>query len=324
MSGQSGTTDATALTQSLTWAGSCDQVARTLDFSLVVSVTDKRLPAVSCALGDRVRFYRGGDLLFDGFVFSRQRDTGSDTVEIGCADRGLYLKRNQACYVFAGQTPETITRRVCGEFGIRAGELCATGVAVTRMFPEGTSLYQVIQTAYTLASAATGERYILRFRGEKLEVAAKRRGADTPVLQAGSSLVDMTVTESTEQMVNQVVIRDEHGAVLTQKTDEEAVALYGLMQAVVRKAKDADPAAEAAKLLSDNGVSQKITVTNLGNPSIITGNCVVLREPVTGLYGLFWIDSDSHVWKNGLYQNRLVLNFRNLMDEQEAGSPPRT
>lgn len=89
---EGGTRDAAALCQSVTWGGSYDQAARTLDFPLLVCPEDKRLPTVDCPPGSRVQFYRGETLLFDGFVFSRQRDTLSNTVEVSCADRGLYLQ----------------------------------------------------------------------------------------------------------------------------------------------------------------------------------------------------------------------------------------
>ena len=45
---------------------------------------------------------------------------------------------------------------------------------------------------------------------------------------------------------------------------------------------------------------------------------------MTGTDGLFWILSDSHTKQNGIYQAKLTLDFRNLMDEQEAGSVPTT
>ena len=77
--------------------------------------------------------------------------------------------------------------------------------------------------------------------------------------------------------------------------------------------------AEANKILEDNGVLQKITVENLGNSANMAGGAVVVQEPYTGLYGLFYIDSDVHTWKNGQYYNKLVLNFQNLMDEKDAG-----
>ncbi len=321
ITGGKGTRDVTQLAQSLTWAGAYNQCGRTLDFSCAVSSVDKRLPVVSPELGNAVRLYRDDSLLFDGFLLSRQRENGGNLIACSCFDRGIYLKRSQASYKFRNMTPEAITKRVCSDFGITAGNLAATGVSVSRNFP-GTSLYRIIQTAYTLASAATGKQYMIRFRGVYLDVTAKEKTAATPLLAPGSGLLTASVTESVEDMINRVVITDENDNRVAIREESEAIALYGLMQSVLKQRSGADSGAEAKKLLEENGVSQKITVTNLGNASLISGSCVVLREPVTGLYGLFWIDSDTHTWKNGLYQNKLVLNFRNLMDEAEAGSLP--
>lgn len=317
----SGTKDVTQLAQSLTWAGAYNQCGRTLDFPCAVSSVDKRLPIISAELGNAAQLYRDGSPLFDGFVFSRQRENGGNTLSVSCFDRGIYLKRNQTSYKIRNMTPEAITRRVCSDFGITVGNLAATGVSLSRNFP-GISLYQIIQTAYTLASVTTGKKYMIRFRGACLDVIAKEKTSSTPVLTPGSNLLTASVTESVENMVNRVVITDENDSQVAVREDANAVKLYGLMQQVLKQQDNVDSDAEARQILDENGVSQKITVTNLGNPSLISGSCVVLKEPVTGLYGLFWIDSDSHTWKNGLYQNKLVLNFRKLMDETEAGSLP--
>lgn len=56
---EGGTREAAALCQSVTWGGSYDQAARTLDFPLLVCPEDKRLPTVDCPPGSRVQFYRG-------------------------------------------------------------------------------------------------------------------------------------------------------------------------------------------------------------------------------------------------------------------------
>ena len=60
----------------------------------------------------------------------------------------------------------------------------------------------------------------------------------------------------------------------------------------------------------------------LGNPGSVTGGTVVVREPYTGLYGLFAIEGDTHQWKKGLYYNKLTLAYRATMDEREAGELP--
>ncbi|MPM11554.1 hypothetical protein SDC9_57900 [bioreactor metagenome] len=321
VTGSSGTRDVTQLVQSFTWSGAYNQCGRTLDLGFAVSSVDKRLPAVSAELGSALRFYRSGDLLFDGYLLTRQRENGGNVLSPTGYDRGIYLKKNKASYKFRNMTPEAITKRVCSDFGIDLGNLAETGVSISRNFP-GVSLYQIIQTAYTLASAATGKKYIQRFRGALLDVVAKEKTSSTLVLKPGSNLLTTSVTESVEDMINRVVITDENDNKVAAREDSEAIALYGLMQTVLKQQKGKDSGKEAKQLLEENGVSQKITVTNLGNSSLIAGSCAVLKEPVTGLYGLFWIDSDTHTWKNGIYQNKLVLNFRSLMDEAEAGSLP--
>ena len=64
-------------------------------------------------------------------------------------------------------------------------------------------------------------------------------------------------------------------------------------------------------------MKQTITVDCLGNTANTAGGSVVVREPYTGLYGLFYIDSDVHEWKRGQYYNKLTLNYKRMMDEQE-------
>lgn len=305
--------------QAVTWAGSISECARTLDFGLFDPAG-----AVPCEMGSRVVYRRGSALLLDGFIFSRGRDMEGPLLDLSCADRGLYLKRNKAAYKFKGLTPEAFTRRLCGDFGITVGALAETGVPISRNYP-GVSLYAMIATAYSLAAEQTGERYAVRFRGEALEVVAKRKGAETLVIQPGSNLRGGRVDESVEAMINQVAVYDDNGVRVGVYKDDAAISLYGLMQDYLKQAKDKDSAKEAGKLLADNGATQKITVTvDPGNPELIAGSCVVLRESVTGLYGLYWIDTDTHTWtKDGGYSTKLTLNFKNIMDEEAAGSLPK-
>ncbi|MFQ9792965.1 MAG: hypothetical protein ACLRX7_06820 [Acutalibacteraceae bacterium] len=63
-------------------------------------------------------------------------------------------------------------------------------------------------------------------------------------------------------------------------------------------------------------------MNNLGDIRNITGNSVIVKEPSTGINGLFYIDGDTHTWKNGIYLNKLVLNLKNVMDEKESGTDP--
>lgn len=316
-----GTFDVTQLVPSINWSGDYKQCARTLEFSLTSSYTDKNIPAISCELGNGVTFMYNNRVLFEGFIFERQKDTGSSAINITCFDRGVYLKRNEATYKFSGMTPEAITKRICTDFGIPTGSLPLTGIKVSRNFV-GVNLYGIIQTVYTLAADQTKKQYMIRFDGSKLNVIEKKVNDETLIIEGGSNLMSATTSESISSMINQVAIYDSKDKLVGTHKDTEAIKLYGLMQSYLKQPDKEDVTSKAKKILADNGTTQKITINNLGNIANITGGTVVVREPYTGLYGLFYIDSDVHTWKLGQYYNKLVVNFKNIMDEQEAGSLP--
>ena len=312
-------TDIIQLVPVVNWSGDIAQCGRTLSFGSLTSPTDANIPLIDIPLGAGTLLHADGKALFEGHVFSRQKLTDSNTMEITCFDRGIYVKRNKATYKFTGMTPEAIAKRVCADFEIPVGKLSNPGVKVSRNFV-GVPIYQIIQTAYTLASRETGEMYHIRFDGSILNVGVKDVSDETLIIKGGSNLMSAATTESIDRMVNQVAIHDSDDKLIRTVRNDELIKLYGLMQEHMRETKGENSTTKAQKILDDNGISQKITLNNLGNHECITGNAVVLEEPYTGLCGLFWIDSDIHTWKNGLYLNKLTLNFRRMMDEQEAGS----
>lgn len=316
----SGTTDISQLAPTISWSGDYQQRARGLDFGMIASQIDKSIPVVKCELGNAITLMEGSTTLFEGFVFNRQKSTSSSTIDFGCFDRGFYLK-SKVSYKFSNVTPEAITRRVCTDFGISVGEIVATGVKISRNFL-GCSIYDIIQTAYTLASVSTKKKYHIVFRGALLCVVEKKVNENTLVIEGGSNLMDASTSESIENMINQVAIYNKDDKLIKTLKNSDAIKLYGMMQDYLKQPEKEDVTAQGQKLLDDNGEEQKITLNNLGNIANVTGGTVVVREPYTGLYGLFFIDSDVHTWKNGIYLNKLVVNFKNIMDEKDVGSLP--
>lgn len=301
--------------QAKTWSGSYQDCARQLSFSV--------LPEALTELGGMTRLYKDADILFSGHIVSRGRDSLGKTIDCSALDNGLYLKRNSTYMAVRKQTPEAVTAQLCGEFGVPCGDLAATGVPLSRNFL-GTSLYQIIQTMYTLAAEQTGKQYQIRFRSNHLQVVEKAVGPESIRLVPGSNLLSCRSAESIAKMVNRVAVYDDK----FQKTaeydsPENYAALYGLMQKAIKASGRESPEATAKDILEQNGISTTIIAQCLGNVKLITGNAVAVHEPITGTDGLFWITADSHTVRRGVYQTKVTLDFRNLMDEQSAGSLPK-
>jgi hypothetical protein len=316
-----GKTDITQLVASAVWSGDYQQCARSLDFSFASSPTDKSIPVVKCALGSPVTLYEGSTDLFEGWVFTLEKSTSASTIDVGCFDRGIYLKKNEASYKFTNTTPEAVTRRIAADFGIPVGTIAATGYKFSRNFL-GDDLYSIIETAYSLASQKNGKKYHIVFRGKNLCIVEKTVTNSTLIIEGGSNLMDATMSQSIEDLVDRVAIYDKNDKLVKNVDDSGLIKLYGVMQNYLKQEEGEDSNAKAQKILRDNDVQQKITINNLGNIANVTGGTVVVHEPYTGLYGLFYIDSDEHTWKNGIYTNKLIVNFKNIMDEQDAGSLP--
>lgn len=313
------TANITQLCRSITWTGDWRNAARTLRYSPVVSAADVHLPKAPTELGGSVQFWRESDLLMDAYALERTRDSLGNTIDVTAYDRGLYLTRNSDFRRVENQTAEAVTASVCGKFGIPVGELAATGVPLTRNFP-GVTVYKIIMTLYSLAADLTGKQYRIRFRGSKLEVVEMKQPDESLRLRPGSNLLSCVAKESASSMTNSVAVYDDQYNLVTTQEDSEAVKLYGLMQAAIRSGAYEDPGSHAKQVLKENGLKTTITVNVLGDLRLITGNTVVVEEPVTSVDGLFWIISDSHTWRKGIYQTKLTLSLEGLMDKQTAGS----
>lgn len=306
--------DISGLTQSLSWGGSWKDCAR--------QVTASVLPQALAELGGALHMNLEGTLRFSGRIVDRGRDSLGHTVDLTALDNGLYLKRNSTFRAVRNQTPEAVTQELCREFEIPVGQLAQTGVKISRNFL-GSSLYQVIQTMYTLTAEQTGKKYQVRFAGRELEVVEKALSAQSLRLIPGSNLLSCQSKDSIQNMVNSVgVYSDANKRIDTYRSEQGYVGLYGLMEQAIKASAYESPEKAARELMEENGISTTITADCIGNGKLITGNTVVVHEPVTGTDGLFWILSDQHTKKNGIYRTKVTLDFRNLMDKQQAGSVP--
>lgn len=307
--------DITQLIRDITWQGNISKVPREWGATLALDKRDSAsLPDLS--EGCQITMQVDGKPIYTGVLHSVTTDSQSVLGDITSMDRGWYLAQNEGWYRFDGTPAEEIAATVCGDFGIPVGKLAATGAKVKRKFP-GVTLLQIIGTAYTMAGADNGKRYLMRFSGDgALDVIEKPEVASLEIRVTQA----VTITWDISKLQNAVKIVTDTGAEVTVVSDAESVKRNGTLQHIIQQSSGQDSQAEAEAWIKDHGLQQTLTVEVPGDIRLITGEAVLLRDTGSGVSGLFWIDSDTHTWKNGLHKTKLKLNFQNIVNEMSAGS----
>lgn len=302
--------DITQLVQSVTWTGNIRQTARELTAALVFPM-DGSVEPPPLEEGAWLTYQAEGQTLFFGPLLQCSTNSQSAVVNISALDRGRYLVGNKGLYKFTDTTAEAATALICSDFGIPAGSLASTGIPLTQNFPGRDSLDQIIRKLYTMAGEQNGRRYLLRFTGEgALEVVEKPSSARLEIAQT----MGVTNTWDITDLCNSVAIYTDDGALVRRVEDGSSQGLNGRLEHIITQRADEDAVAEAQAWLDDNGLQQNLTVEVLNPPlNCITGAAVILRNTGSGVNGLFWVDGDTHTWKNGQHFGKFTLNFRNLM-----------
>ena len=159
--------------------------------------------------------------------------------------------------------------------------------------------------------------YIPKMENGKLNVIEKGNTVAEYVLDGESNIIDSTYSESIENMISRVKIYDENGKQIGKVENADWIKKYGILQDVYKKEKGVNANTIAKSMLQ--GIEKTAEIEGLGNMQCITGNAVKIKEPYTGLTGLFYIDNDEHNFSNGQHTMRLGLAFKNIMDSQEGG-----
>ncbi len=311
--------DITEAVSSVSWGGSVSQAARTAEIAVINAPDDRNVKELKLNIGagDAIKLYEDDSLIFWGEVQSARRTSETGTVTYMCYDLLNHLLKSTGVYNFSNTTAERITKKVCADLEIQTGSIIETKATIKKMITDGDTFYDIIMKAYTKAAKQTGEKYICRMEGSRLSVEAKGTVVQNFILSEGYNITGTEHEETIENMVNVVKIYDTKGKQVGEVKKDKWVEKYGVYQQVYKKEKGIN-AQEAAKNMLQ-GIEKRVTLCGInGDLGCIAGNGVVVCDKTTGLNGLFWIDSDIHIWENGTHTMNLELNFKNIMDSKET------
>lgn len=310
--GNAGERDLTHLFERVVWSGDVSQLARKLEFSIVSSPHDENLPKVKVELGDLVVFLTpDGEELFRGYIFSKDKNHSTPSTGFVAYEGSIYLLKNQGAFAFKQLAAEAITKKVCGELGIGVGEVAKTGIPLTFVSIDK-SYFETIQTAFDMAAQKNGKKYLITFKKDKLGVIEVGKKVTKTKLVLAKNIQDVTFSETIENMINKVIVTDEHGKKLNEVTDKELIKKYGQFQAVMQIQDEGEDASGAKTMLKDVERKGQVSLVGIDDYELVAGHSVEMKDDYTGVTGKFRVDQDTHTWENGVHKIDLDLNFETL------------
>lgn len=306
--------DATRLVEKIEWSGDKTQAARKLEVTLLQDDRDKKIPALDLDVGYTVQGFTELDqLVFVGNVYELERDRAKSTVKLTCFDHLFVLNRSKTTRKFTDALPEDIAVQICNEMGVKPGNIAQTGIPVSFIANAKTG-YQIILGAYTEAHKKNEKQYQLLMNGEVLDVIEKGTLIDYK-LDSARNMDGSVYKESITELVNRVLVVDDKGNIVGETIDDtESQEKYSRFQTVYKQRKDCDTQTEAKALL--NKPKREGHLTCIGDYQLVTGYSVMVKDNL--FLGQFYIESDTHQFKNNFHDCKLKLEFELLMQEEKV------
>jgi hypothetical protein len=308
--------DITNYVSTVTWSGSVTQASRSLQISVLYSPLDQNIQDLNIKMGDRLILKDEDKILINVMVYSRERGSEQGTVTYSGYDEFNRLLKCNATYSFKNTTPEKIARSVCNDLKLEIGSIIETKVPIKKMLIDGDNYYNIIMRAYTKAYHATGKKYMPFMYNKKVYVMEKGKVIEDFYLDDSVNITSSSYSESIDSMINKVKIYNDKGKQIGEVKDENAVKLYGVFQDIYTREDGVDYKKAAKNMLVST--EKTASVEAVGNISCISGYAINIKDSISKLTGIFWIENDTHTWSNGNYTMSLDLAFKNIMDLQEG------
>lgn len=306
--------DITNVIGSMTWSGSAYSGARAFEFTTLNPAGDTHFKMPTIKTGDLICFYNGSSKLFYGKVTKRERKGEAGTVSYTAQDFMLYLIRSKGTYKFKKKKPEQITQLICKDLKIKTKSIAKTGMKISKILFTDKEYCNMILAAYTKAYKKTGTSYQPIFEGDKLSVIKKGTMLDL-VLNQNEGITESSYEETTDSMVNKVVIYNSKNKKIGTVSNKNWVKTYGTFQDSLSVEKG-NGKKEAKNTLA--GLEKTASLSAIGDIRCVSGYGIRINDTDSGLTGTFWIENDTHTFENGVHTMSLELAFKNVMETEEG------
>lgn len=279
---------------------------------------------LSFSEGSIVQFSVNGEIVFKGFVFSKERDK-TETIRVTAYDQLRYFK-NKDCYVYGGWTAADLLKNICTDYGLTMGTIANTvykSPEKPQRLEKDKTLTDMILYALdqTLIHTPNHDLYHVYDDGGKI-VLKHSDEMKLDIYIDGETLEDFSHTTSidkdTYDMVKIVREAPDGAAKKLVKTgivsDKEHIKQWGRLQYLLTPSDKSANAIETAKRILElkNRKTREIRLTNVIGDIRVRGGSWIFVDMNFGdvaLKNYVMVDQVEHHFKEGVHLMDLDLFY---------------
>lgn len=296
------------VTDDVTWTTKRKDEPGKLTFKIMY---DKNLKIQN---GNAVRFQKGNNKVFYGFIFTLKPDIENETIEITAYDQIRYLK-NSDTYVYKNWTANQLITVIAKDYQLSVGKLTDTSYPIPTACEDNTSLLDMIQNALDETLTATKKMFILYDDFGKIRLSSlEELKTDLIIDSETGQSVDISSTIDSD-VYNQIkLIRtDEESGVreIYMTKDSSNINKWGVLQYCESIDENTNGKVKADALLKlYNQEVKKLKISGcLGDVRIRGGSSVIVQLTVMDykIYNYMIVDSVTHNFSDNEHTMDLTL-----------------
>lgn len=316
--------DVTQLVEQAKWKGRKGSSSRTLDVTLIDDDGYKHARSgIDVEQGHQCIFSYDGVELFRGIIMS-QTQTQAKKLQFTAYDNGIYLANNKDTFCYENKTASEIFQDCCARFNLPVGEVAKCSYKIPELTKSKTTAFDAIADALSLDFDATGIRHYVASDKGKLNLLTRRENILQWVIEVGQNLTSYSYSRSIEDIKTRVKMLSKEGTTVAEKSNAELEKRIGIFQEIDQPDESLTAAQVndlIASIMEEKGTPQRtLSVEAVGIAEVISGIGVYIIIPELEISRTFYVDEDTHTFKDNEHTMSLKLNYANDLAKEEKGA----
>ena len=316
--------DVTQLVETIKWKGRKGSSARTLTATLIDDDGYKHARSgIDVEKGHQCLFNYNGKELFRGIIMT-QTQTNRKKLQFTAYDNGIYLANNKDTFTYENKTASDVFRDCCTRFGLPMGEVAKCSYKIPELSKSKTTAFDAIADALSLDFDATGIRHYVASDKGKLSLLTRRENIMQWVIEVGQNITTYSYTRSIEDIKTRVKMVSKEGTTVAEKKNAALEEKIGVFQEIDQPDESLTTAQVndlIASILEEKSTPERtLNVEAVGIAEVISGIGVYIIIPELGLSRTFYVDEDTHTFKDNMHTMTLKLNYANDLAKEEKNS----